>query len=89
MMNLIVEFRRNRSFTLTTGCGLKSRLQCVENGVPYRSVFAPLLFNMYTYDLPTNTGKKIAYADDLAIMHFTKNWKALKEVLKRDMTTVT
>ena len=51
-------------------------------------MLAPLLFNTYRYDLPTTTSKNFAYVDDLAMMHCTKDWKVLEEVLFQDMTTL-
>ena len=52
MVKMIMELVRNRSFTLTTGDSKQSRLRRLKNGVPQRSVLAPFLFNIYTYDLP-------------------------------------
>ena len=69
MVRMIMELIRNRSFTLTTGDSKPSRLRRLRNGVPQGSVLAPLLFNIYTYDIPCITSKKFAYADDLAIFH--------------------
>ena len=63
----------NRSFTLTTRNGQRSRLRRLKNGVPQGSVLAPLLFNIYISDLPT-ISRKYAYADDLAIMHADGAW---------------
>ena len=73
MLKMIMELVRNRSFTLTTGDSKQSRLRRLENGVPQGSVLAPLLFNIYTYDLPSMISRKFAYADDLALLHFF--WK--------------
>ena len=39
---------------------------------------APLLFNIYTYDLPTTISRKYAHADDLAIMHADGDWRQWK-----------
>jgi len=47
----------------------------LRNGIPQGSVLAPLLFNIYMYDLPTTTSRKFVYADDLAIMHLHLNGK--------------
>ena len=85
MVRMIMELIRNRSFTLTTGDSKTSRLRRLRNGVPQGSVLAPLLFNIYTYDI---TSKKFAYADDLAILHTSGEWKELERTLSQDMATL-
>ena len=85
MVSLIMELVRNRSFTLTTGNGLQSRLRRLRNGVSEGSVLASLPFNITTHSLPVTTAKKSAYADDLAILHSAKNWQMLEEGLIQDM----
>ena len=80
-----MEMVSNRSFTLTTGNGQRSRLRRLKNGIPQGSVLAHLLFNIYTTDLPTTISRKYAYADDLAIMHADGNWQAVEGVLTKDM----
>ena len=42
-------------------------LRRLKNGVPHGSVLAPLLFNIYTYDLPSMISRKFAYAHNLAL----------------------
>ena len=69
MVQMVMKLVRNRSFTLTTGDSKPSRLRRLKNGLPQGSVLAPLLFNIYIYDLPSITSKKYVYADDLAILH--------------------
>ena len=88
MVKMIMELVRNRSFTLTTGDSKQSRLRRLENGVPQGSVLAPLLFNIYTYDLPSTISRKFAYADDLALLHSSGNWKDLEGTLSQDMSTL-
>ena len=88
MAKMIIELVRNRSFTLTTGDSKQSRLRRLKNGVPQGSVLAPLLFNIYTYDLPSMISRKFAYADDLALLHSSGNWKDLEETLSQDMSTL-
>ena len=88
MVKMIMELVRNRSFTLTTGDSKQSRLRCLKNGVPQGSVLAPLLFNIYTYDLPSMISRKFAYADDLALLHSSGNWKDLEGTLSQDMSTL-
>ena len=89
MVKMIMELVRNRSFTLTTGDSKQSRLRRLKNGVPQESVLAPLLFNIYTYiDLPSMISRKFAYADDLALLHSSGNWKELEVTLSQDMSTL-
>ena len=85
---MIMELVRNRSLTLTTGDSKQSRLCRLKNGVPQGSVLAPLLFNIYTYDLPSMISRKFAYADDLALLHSLENWKDLEGTLTQDMSTL-
>ena len=88
MVKMIMELVRNRSFTLTTGDSKQSRLRRLKNGVPQGSVLAPLLFNIYTYDLPSMISRKFAYADDLALLHSSGNCKDLEGTLSQDMSTL-
>ena len=77
----------NHSFTLSTGNGQRSRLRRLKNGVPQGSVLAPLLFNIYTSDLPATISRKYACADDLAIMHADGDSLAVEGALSKDMAT--
>ena len=85
MVKMIMELVRNRSFTLTTGDSKQSRLRRLQNGVPQGSVLASLLFNIYTYDLPSMISRKFAYADNLALLHSSGN---LEGILSQDMSTL-
>ena len=85
---MIMELVRNRSFTLTTGDSNQSRLLQLKNGVPQGSLLATLLFNIYTYDLPSMIFRKLAYADDLALLHSSGKWKDLEGTLSQDMSTL-
>jgi len=88
MVHIITEMVGNRSFTLTTRNGKRSRERHLKNGVPQGSVLALLLFNIYISDLPTTVSAKYAYADDLAMMHAGGDWQAVEGVLTKDMATV-
>ena len=88
MVKMIMELVRNQSFTLVTGDSKQSRLRRLKNGVPQGSVLATLLFNIYTYDLPSIISRKFAYADDLALLHSSGNWKDLEWTLSQDMSTL-
>ena len=88
MIKMIMELVQNQRFTLTTGDIKQSRLRRLKNGVPQGSVLAPLLFNIYTYDLPSMIFRKFAYADDLTLLHSSGNWKDLEGTLSQDMSTL-
>ena len=88
MVKMIMELVRNRSFTLTTGDSKQSRLRRLKNGIPQGSVLAPLLFNIYTYDLPSMISRKFAYADDLALLYSSGNWKDLEDLKPRHVYTL-
>ena len=88
MVRLIMELVRNRSVTLTTGDSKQSRLRRLKNGVPQGSVLAFLLFNIYTYNMPSIISRKFAYADDLVLLHSFGNWKDLEGTLSQDMSTL-
>ena len=83
-----MELVRNSSFTLTTGDSKQSRLRRLKNGVPQGSVLVPLLFKIYTYDLPSMISRKLAYADGLALLHSSENWKDMEGTLSQDMSTL-
>ena len=83
-----MELVLNRSFTLTTNDSKQSRLCCPKNSSPQRSVLAPLLFNIYMYNLPSMISRKFAYADDLALLHSSGNWKDLEGTLSQGMSTL-
>ena len=86
MVQVIMELIRNKSFT--AGDSKRSRLRRLRNGLPQGSVLAPLFFNIYTYDLPSTISQRYAYADDLALMHTSKDWKTSEGTLSQDMTTL-
>ena len=88
MVRMIMELVRNRSFTLTTGDSKQSRLHRLKNGAPQGSVLAPLLFNIYTYDLSSMISRKFVYADDLELLYSSGNWKDLEGTLSQDMSTL-
>ena len=77
MVWMIIELIRNRSFTLTTSDSKQGRLRRLRNSLVQGSVLALLLFKIYTYDLPSMTSQKYAYADDLALLYASRDWKAV------------
>lgn len=62
-----INFLRNRSFLVNIN-GTYSRSQRLTNGVPQGSVMNPILFNIMTYDFPTNPLCDVSlFADDTTI----------------------
>ena len=59
----------------------------MRNGLPQGSDLALLLLNIYTYDLPSTTSQKYAYADDLALLYASRDWKAVEDTLSENMIT--
>ena len=88
MVRMIMKLVWNRSFTLTIGDSKQTRLRRLQNGLPQESVLAHLLFNIYTYDLPSMNSQKYAYADDLALLYASRDWKAVEDTLSQDMTAL-
>ena len=71
IVRMIMELVRNQSFT--TSDSKQSRLHHLKNNISQESVMAPFLFNIYVYDLPSIISRKFAYADNLALLHFSGN----------------
>ena len=90
MVRMIMELVQNRSFTLTISDSKQSRLhqlKTLKNGSSGIGL-GSLLFNIYTYDLPSMISRKFAYADDLALLHSSGNWKDSEGTLSQDMSTL-
>ena len=85
MVGFIMEMLSNRSFTLHTSDGQHSRLRRLKNSVPQGSVLTPMLFNIYTHDIPDTQLKKYGYANDLAIMLSYSSWETIESGLTADM----
>ena len=83
-----MELVRNRSFTLTTGDSKQSRLRRLKNGVPRESVLAPSYLTFIHTIFSSMIYRKFAYADDLALLHSSGNWKDLEGTLSQDMPTL-
>ena len=87
MIRVIMSMISQRRFHVHIG-GKKSRCRTLINGVPQGSVLAPLLFNLYTHDIPPTTSKKYIYADDIALMTCHKGFPEIERVLSQDTDTI-
>jgi len=59
------------------------RLQ--RNGLPQGSVLAPVLFNLYTNNLPVTHGHKFIYADDMNLATQSQYFSELECSLSADL----
>ena len=63
----------------------RSGFKQLKNCLPQGSVLAPLLFNVYTADLPPTESRKFAYADDLALAIQHKDFHETERILTSDL----
>ena len=88
MVRCICELITNRSFKLYVGKD-SSKTYTIKNGVPQGSVLAPILFNIYMYDIPkTAPTNYIYYADDIALMESGLNYVEIQQKLTDDLTNL-
>ena len=81
LMCLIRTLLENRRFFVELG-GKRSRGRSQRNGLPQRSVLAPLLVNVYTNDQPIHPGiRRFVYADDLAVTTQRTYFAPIEETL--------
>ncbi len=78
---------QNRSFYVETSSGERSRKRMLRNGLPQGSVLAPILFNIYTSDLPPTTSKQFLYADDSAL-GVSGSFDSIEHTLESDLATM-
>lgn len=68
IIGITQSFLANRSFRVRVGKAI-SEPKSIQAGVPQGSKLSPMLFNIYSHDIPTNSRIMTAlYADDIALI---------------------
>jgi len=78
---VIMELGGNCSFTLSIGNNKGSGLPQLKNSNPQGCVMAPLLFNIYIWDLANTTYTKYTYTNNPTIMHANGDWQTVEGCL--------
>ena len=84
LVKLIENMLSNRKFRVFIGDN-SSKFRTLNNGLPQGSVLSPLLFNLYTSDLPETTCRKFIYADDLALTFQHEKFETIENHLTNDL----
>lgn len=86
-LQLLDNMLSNRKITVHMN-GQISKQKILQNGLPQGSVLSPMLFNIYTADVPETMSRKFTYADDIAIVAQTKTFEEMESILNKDLDTL-
>ena len=86
-VNIIECLLRNRRFRVHMRDDT-SRWRNQKNGLPQGSVLAPILFNIYTNDIPPTTSRRFIYADDICCAYQARTFEELETILNEDLAKV-
>jgi hypothetical protein len=84
LFNLLNNMLSNRYFQVFLG-DQSSRWRRLNNGLPQRSVLAPILFNLYKSDLPSTAAKVLQYAVVIAVTYQAKTFDECENNLDADI----
>lgn len=86
LIEIIDSYLKNRHFYVSVE-GARSISKPIAAGVPQGSLLGPLLFILYTYDIPRTTNTQLVmYADDVAILATSWNANTLTNRLQMHLT---
>lgn len=88
IVKLIASFCHRRSFVVRIN-GTLSRPFDIPAGTPQGSTLSPILYNLYTADIPTPANVSVlTYADDTAIIATAKQHRAISTKLRNTMQKI-
>ena len=87
LLRLLNSMISGRQFRVILGCK-QSPSRTLKDGLPQGSVLAPLLFNIYTADLPHTLSRKFVYADDIALATQDRDLARTEATLTEDLSAL-
>ena len=88
IVGIIQSLLKNRRFFVEMD-GRKSRWKTQKNGLPQGSVLSPILFNIYTNDLPEFKDiRRFIYADDLCLAAQAEDFKTVEQMLTKALESL-
>lgn len=88
LIKIIRSFLQNRSFAVKVEDKI-STSRPILAGVPQGSVLGPILYNLYTHDIPTNDySQKALFADDTAVITQSRSPKLAVSRLQKSLNEV-
>lgn len=84
LATLLNNMLSNRFFEVHLNGQISKRYR-LNGGLPQGSVLAPLLFNIYTADLPITKSRKFIYADDIALTYQSTSFEESENNLTEDL----
>ena len=88
-LKLFDNYLSNRKQYTEVNC-YKYNTQMIQTGVPQGSILGPLLFLLYTNDLPTssNTFKMIMYADDTTLYCNIEKCEHCEDTINKELSNI-